>query len=344
MISKKAILVLPISLMLCLCTITCNDDASNCEQPSLPNSIQQETSHNEANGEIKDTSIEESSKKQITEDDIKGAEEYAERASFYTNNKMYEDAIREYDKAIALNPNNARYYINRSTVYRNIGDYNNAILDCDKVIGMDSEHLCEAYSTRAEIYLRQKDYKRAISDLTKSIEIEPDLLEVNLQRAQAYYENGEYENAINDFNHASEILKNNPEFTSSNPVLASIYEGRGNSYYSLEEYRKAIDDFSSLLEIKPEYPYAYLRRALAYYHQANYNEIWYDEVIHDSSQIINLGPSGYDDLAYLLRGLAYMKQGQMSKAKADFQQCIVVSNSPNIIEDAEELLKEIANR
>ena len=52
--------------------------------------------------------------------------------------KKYDDAIKSYTEAIALDPTNAVYYSNRAAAYSSKGEHSSAVFDAEKAIEADS--------------------------------------------------------------------------------------------------------------------------------------------------------------------------------------------------------------
>jgi len=84
----------------------------------------------------------------------------------------YDDAIADYDKAIALDPNVATAYTNRGVTYGRKGDYDRAIADYTKAIAIDANH-ANAYYNRGVAYEKQGDKEQAIAEYRKVLEIGP---------------------------------------------------------------------------------------------------------------------------------------------------------------------------
>ncbi len=51
--------------------------------------------------------------------------------------KKYDDAIKAYGQAIALDGANAVYYSNRAAAYSSKGEHSSAVLDAEKAIEVD---------------------------------------------------------------------------------------------------------------------------------------------------------------------------------------------------------------
>ena len=84
--------------------------------------------------------------------------------------KDYTNALKDYDKAIDLAPEDSENYNNRADLYKDIEDYSNALKDYAKVIEIssDSNSTSRAYNNRASCSSQEK-YDLAIDELSKAI-------------------------------------------------------------------------------------------------------------------------------------------------------------------------------
>lgn len=155
-----------------------------------------------------------------------------------------------YDKAIELNPKDAKAYYSRGDAYTDKGDYDKAIKDYDKAIELNPED-AEAYLNRGVAYEKKGNYDQAINDYDRVIafytrQAENDD-EINLNeilantyaiRGNAYYEKGNYDHAITDLDKAIEL---NPEEEAAYYTRGNAYEKKGNDKKAKEDLKKAAD-------------------------------------------------------------------------------------------------------
>jgi Tfp pilus assembly protein PilF len=90
----------------------------------------------------------------------------------YYELEEYEEAIKNYDRALELNPDNANIYSNKSIVYRSMKRYEDAFKSLDCAIKLKPD-LAAAYSNRGLVHSELKQYKTAIKDFDRAIELEP---------------------------------------------------------------------------------------------------------------------------------------------------------------------------
>jgi len=102
----------------------------------------------------------------------------------------------------------------------------------------------------------------------------------------------------------------------------------------LRAYQKSWSRCDKAIELDPELVPAYVNRGLAYYEKGEF-----DRAIADCDKAIEL------DLelawAYFLRSCAYYGKGEVAKAVSDLERCIELSSDPELVEAAQEVLKEL---
>lgn len=86
------------------------------------------------------------------------AEKYKDKGNAAFKDKDFEEAIKQYNKAITLDPDNAVYYSNRSGAWYSKGKYDSAVADANKSINADANFV-KGYSRKgaAHLCLGQKD-------------------------------------------------------------------------------------------------------------------------------------------------------------------------------------------
>ena len=168
---------------------------------------------------------------------VGSAEWHFERAYKLAGDGNCDEAILEYTKAIAVEPNMAAAYINRGAAYASNKQYTLTIADCTKAIELNPT-LPMAYVNRAYAYNATGEYILAIDDCNKAIELVPDLTAAYVNRAYAYQGNKQYSLSIDDCNKAMELA----------PEIAQPYYHRGLAYKGQGRKNEAIADFIEFRE------------------------------------------------------------------------------------------------
>ncbi len=122
-------------------------------------------------------------------------------------------------------------------------------IDIQKIIQYSSNSSLE-YTRRGIYYEEQKDYKSALEDYTKAIELAPGRSELLIRRAACYEQLHEYPSAIRDLT----------ETLGMRPYRAEIYISRGKIYAKINKDDLAIWDFNKAIELEPLKPDFYTDR------------------------------------------------------------------------------------
>ena len=132
----------------------------------------------------------------------------------------YQGAIKDFDEAIRLEPQNAVAYFNRGTAYLYLGladlaseklehaleAFVEVLANYDQAISLDPEY-ADAYGSRGAAYVYLEKYELAIQDYTEAIRIEPLAAELYAARAALYDELVAPQRSIQDRETACELDK-----------------------------------------------------------------------------------------------------------------------------------------
>src|SRR3954470_21231521 len=107
-------------------------------------------------------------------------------------------ALRDIDRAIALDGSNAKAWRLRGDLLREAGGYpNRAAADLSKAIELDPQD-AEPYELRGVVYTSQRRLDRALADYDRAIKLKPDDAQAWSDRGVTYYLGGDNEKAIRD--------------------------------------------------------------------------------------------------------------------------------------------------
>lgn len=214
--------------------------------------------------------------------------------------------------------------------------------------------LAYLHNNRGNALYRKKDYQKALSEYSKSVELNPDFALVYNNRGVSYTSIGENEKAMADYNKAIELdpdffvpyynrgnlygaigednkaIEDYTKALSLNPKYADAYNNRGTVFYSMAKYDKAIEDYSKAVENNPAFTVAWSNLGLAYCVKSDY-----EKTIKSCTKAIELDPNyGF---AYYNRGVAYAATGKSGEAANDFLQTLKLDPSlkNKVIENAQ---------
>jgi len=137
---------------------------------------------------------------------IKSSSNYVEQGIIAENNEEYDQAIKDYNHALKLNPFNADAYLWRGRSHYYKEEYNLALADFTKAIKLQKDDY-PSYTWRARTQHKMRNYDLAIADFSKSIELDESRhWDIYLERAKSYFSNKEYVLEIADYNLAISAL------------------------------------------------------------------------------------------------------------------------------------------
>ncbi|MDR1592295.1 MAG: tetratricopeptide repeat protein [Prevotellaceae bacterium] len=148
--------------------------------------------------------------------------------------QQHDSALADYNRAIALDAQNASYYTNRGIIRYENKNFRGALADYDRAVSLRSDDY-QVLLNRALLRNEVGDYNNALADLDRVISLQPDLHEAVYQRAIIAQQLGFHEEAVRDF---SQIIENYSQFVPA-------FYGRAQSYEALNRHQLAYNDMST---------------------------------------------------------------------------------------------------
>ena len=217
------------------------------------------------------------------------------------NAGKYKQAIEQYDKSIALNPDYAEAYNNRGVAKYSLGYHEDAIKDYEQAIRLNPDDAL-AYTNRGNAKNRLGRHVDAINDHDQAIRLKSDFAGAYTNRGVAKDRLGQHVDAINDYDQAIRL----------NPDLPETYNNRGHAKYRLGQHQDAIADCDQAIKLKPDYATAYFNRG-----NVKNNLGQHVDAINDYNEAIRLNPDYA--AAYFNRGSTYRALTHRDKARQDFK-------------------------
>jgi tetratricopeptide (TPR) repeat protein len=123
---------------------------------------------------------------------------WSNRGSTLVGENRIEEAISDFNKAIAIDPQQADPYLNRGTAFERIGKYQEAIEDYNRVLAIDPNDAM-AYNNRGNAKAGKGSWDEAIADYRKASELRPSLAIARVNEALALYQTGDSEQSLKNF-------------------------------------------------------------------------------------------------------------------------------------------------
>lgn len=210
-------------------------------------------------------------------------------------------AIDCYTKKIAENPGEAKNWTWRAYTYAYASNNRKAISDATKALELDPKS-DQALEVRANSYRNLKMYKQSIADYTAEIALTPEGADTYVSRGDCYDDMKEYEKALADYNKAVALDKDK---------TSSAINNRGWLYLEEGKYEKAIVDFDASLDANETDTVAGYNRAAANFHGGHA-----DAALGDLKSVLEHDPS--ETRAFLLRGVIALAKNEPKKALEEF--------------------------
>ena len=189
------------------------------------------------------------------------AQLYGDRADFLVkhgprNQRRYDLAYDDYNKAVILDPEEPRFYMGRGRIYALKGDALKAVADFDKAIDLDSTQ-ADAYLARGISYFYDwlpSNSGRALKDFDEAIRLGVQTSSIHIDRGNVYFAMKNWERARADYDQAVVLRQDS----------YVAFRNRGLVFSRLGKHREAIDDYDRAIAVKADYADAFNSRGFAY--------------------------------------------------------------------------------
>jgi len=168
---------------------------------------------------------------------------------------------------------------------------------------LSAQNAKKHYKTGEE-FIAAGNYKDAVDQLTKALELTPDMDKAYLARADAYEQLGMLPEAAEDYDRASTFLDNKPE----------VFHSAGRLYYELEEYDKSLDRLDKAIAIKKNFVQSYVVKTRVLIAMERY-----EEALRECDMALTLKESSEN---FYYHGQANLKLGNLEFAEKDFMEAV----------------------
>src|SRR5665213_4322393 len=223
----------------------------------------------------------------------------------WTINKT-QAAFADFDRAIALDPKNARAFRERSNAFRSVGRLDRALADANEAVRLDPKFSL-AFMDRGSAHYFKGEMEPAIADYSESVRLDPKRSRALTHRGAAYKKLGRVEQALAD---ESEAIKLDPQ-------VPEYFDNRGLSYQENGDYDRAIADYNEAIRLAPQANFL-TNRGDSYQFKGDL-----DHAIADYDRALKLNPGFY--LAYNNRGAAFHRKGDLERSIADYEQALRIN-------------------
>ena len=171
---------------------------------------------------------------------------YYTNGDFLTSEGRLDEAMAQYQKALAVWPEYSGAYCGLGSVLLEKGKIDEAIVQYQKALKFNPT-MSEPLNNLAYCYLKTGRMDDAIAEYQKVLEGKPDFPAARNNLAYCYLQIGQTDDAISQYQKAVEV----------NPDSATYQCGLGNALLQKGQINEAIVRYQKALEIKPDFPEAH---------------------------------------------------------------------------------------
>jgi len=150
---------------------------------------------------------------------------------------VWKDSLSLHDHQVRTHPDSFRSYLNRGLVYEKRGDYAKAVKDYNRAISLNPAYPY-TYIDRGITYGKLGMLDRSVEDLSTAIRLKPDYAKAWYYRAVARYRQGRLDDAVADLSKAISI---DPENAVLYRRRAEALKDLGRTKESLADYEKVAE-------------------------------------------------------------------------------------------------------
>jgi len=158
--------------------------------------------------------------------------------NLYKSRGMFDEAAAHYQEIVRAFPEFPAGYYLLGSLYHSCGKLDEAVLEYEKIIKIAPEQTTP-YLNLAVIYNKQNKPDKAEKEYQEALKLVTNAAEIHIELAWIYKELHDVENAIREYNEALAIDPNNYLY---------VYNALGMIYIQQRKFDKAIDEFQIVIE------------------------------------------------------------------------------------------------
>jgi tetratricopeptide (TPR) repeat protein len=291
------------------------EEANSCFDESLKINPNNPTTWNSKStilnflGRYDDAQVAYNRAEQLSDHSIGKADFWYAEGKYLSKNGKYEEAIRNFDKAIEIDSQNASIWIAKSNAFNAMRRYEEAIQSCEKAIELDPLNTT-AWNDKGFANIGLGKFEISLQFFDKAIELDPLNSVAWNNKGFATMSLGKYEESLNYFDKAINIDQAN----------ANAWNNKGFALMSLNRNEESLKYFDKAIEIDPFYGTTWSNKAVALNNLGRF-----EEVIECSDRAIELNP--FNENAWNNKGVGLFNLGRYDEAIQCYDKSIEINPS-----------------
>jgi len=237
------------------------------------------------------------------------AEAYSNRGKALQELRRFDDALVDYDLAIAKKAGRAEIFLNRGNVLKILNRLTESVESYDAAIELQPEYAA-AYSNRGVALLDMGRLEDALESFNSAVKF-------NSKFAEAYYNRG---NTLQKLSQHAEALANFDSAITLKNDFVPAHVNRGIALNNMSSYEEALNSFERALELDASMSEAHFNRGITLRHLGRF-----EEAILSFDGAITLKPKFSE--AYCNRGISQKELQRHEEATVSYQKAISLDSN-----------------
>lgn len=240
---------------------------------------------------------------------------YQNRGSMYVILEQFDNAIADFNQALAITPQSPMSLRSRASAYEaqgNIAQAERDYSDSLRAKGAPREWVADSHMRRGILRESSGNMRGAFEDYGRAIAIDQSLDEKSDSVYEAYYRQAEILLALNQPGEALDVISKALDKVEGDPRMFTL---AGRAYSATGDFKEAVDIFDASININPDNAAAYGHRAFAKLGSSDY-----EGALSDLDKAMEMGIEDAGLIAN--RGGALMSLGRLDEALADYTKAL----------------------
>ena len=239
------------------------------------------------------------------------AEAFFERGLLLaTRKREFGRALADFDRVLALQPDDVAALILRADASRQMGNLASAMADVDRALALEPDNP-RAYFARGLLNSRRGEKRQALADYDEALRLYPTYADALVSRSAIYAGDGQVDLALVDLDAAIAVQTDNP----------IAFYNRGYAHFAKKRYDLALADYDTAIVLDPNMGAAYGNRCLV-------RAITGDDqaaALVDCDTALKLMPTNPD--VRETRGFIYLKLGEPMIAILEYNAALAADSN-----------------